>query len=148
VTFVISLPLSTLLLLPNPSIELDRINQGNAAARWPKPTITASISDARAGLNFARANNATIAFFGASSNYVSDATGIKSATILNSPFDLYMSQETVTVTCEYLEVVKPDYLILSDEGAALFQFENQTLCGTYAFADISGVRSGRAAKRI
>lgn len=148
VTLVISLPLSTLLLLPNPSIELDRINQGNASPRWPKPTITASISDARAGLNFARANNATIAFFGASSNYVSDATGIESAAILNSPFDLYMSQETVTVTCEYLEVVKPDYLILSDEGAALFQFENQTLCGTYAFADISGVRSGRAAKRI
>ena len=148
VTLVMSLPLSTLLLLPNPSIELDRINQGATAPRWPKPTINASISDARAGLDFARTNNATIAFFGASSNYVSDATGIKSAAILNSPFDLYMSQETVTVTCEYLERVKPDYLILSDEGAALFQFDNQTLCGTYSFADISGVRSGRAAKRI
>jgi hypothetical protein len=59
-----------------------------------------------------------------------------------------MSQETVSVACKYLENLKPDYLILSDEGAALFQFDNQTLCGTYAFSDINGVRSGRAAKRL
>ena len=147
-TLVVSLPLSTLLLLPNPSIELDRISQGAQTARWPKPTITASINDAKAGLTFAQNSNVSIAFFGASSNYVSDATGIKSAAILNSPFDLYMSQETVSVSCKYLENLKPDYLILSDEGAALFQFDNQTLCGTYAFSDINGVRSGRAAKRL
>jgi hypothetical protein len=147
-TLVVSLPLSTILLLPNPSIELDRISQGAQSPRWPKPTITASIKDAEAGLAFARNSNVSIAFFGASSNYVSDATGIKSAAILNSPFDLYMSQETVSVACQYLESTKPDYLILSDEGAALFQFENQTLCGTYTFSDINGVRSGRAAKRL
>ena len=147
-SLVVSLPLSTLLLLPNPSIELDRISQGAQTPRWPKPTIATSINDAKAGLAFAQNNKVSIAFFGASSNYVSDATGIKSAAILNSPFDLYMSQETVSVACKYLESLKPDYLVLSDEGAALFQFENKTLCGTYAFSDINGVRSGRAAKRL
>lgn len=147
-TTVATLPLAALISLPNPSIELDRISQGSESPRWPKPTITAAISDAEAGLKYAKNKNVTIAFFGASSNYVSDATGIKSAAILNSPFDLYMSQETVRVACQYLEKFKPDYLVLSDEGAALFQFENKTLCGTYTFNDIDGVRSGRAAKRI
>jgi hypothetical protein len=59
-----------------------------------------------------------------------------------------MSQETVSVACKYLESLKPAYLVLSDEGAALFQFENKTLCGTYTYSDMNGVRSGRAAKRL
>lgn len=58
-----------------------------------------------------------------------------------------MSAETVKVACQYLERLRPDFLIMSDEGASLFQFENQTLCGSYSFFDISGVRSDRAAKR-
>lgn len=147
-TLIAALPLATVISLPNPSIELDRISQGAQTPRWPKPTITAAIADAQAGVEFAKTNGVSIAYFGASSNYVSDATGIKSAAILNSPFDLYMSQDTVRVTCQYLESLKPQYLVLGDEGAALFQFENKTLCGTYAFFDIDGVRSGRAAKRI
>lgn len=147
-TMIAALPLATVISLPNPSIELDRISQGAQSPRWPKPTITAAIADAKAGIEFAKKNGVSIAYFGASSNYVSDATGIKSAAILNSPFDLYMSQDTVRVTCQYLESLKPQYLVLGDEGAALFQFENKTLCGTYAFFDIDGVRSGRAAKRI
>ena len=147
-TLISALPLSTLLLLPNPNTELDRINVGANSPRWPKQTILASIQDAKAGMDFASRNQVTLGFFGASSNYVSDATGITSVSILNSPFDLYMSQDTVTTACKYLEEVRPDYLVLSDEGAALFQFENKTLCGTYQFFDIDGVRSGRAAKRI
>ena len=147
-TLIAALPLATVISLPNPSIELDRISQGAQSPRWPKPTITAAIADAQAGVEFAKKNSVSIAYFGASSNYVSDTTGIKSAAILNSPFDLYMSQETVRVTCQYLESLKPQYLVLGDEGAALFQFENKTLCGTYTFFDIDGVRSGRAAKRI
>ncbi len=147
-TMIAALPLATVISLPNPSIELDRISQGAESPRWPKSTITAAIADAKAGIEFAQKSGVSIAYFGASSNYVSDATGITSAAILNSPFDLYMSQDTVRVTCQYLESLKPQYLVLGDEGAALFQFENKTLCGTYAFFDIDGVRSGRAAKRI
>jgi hypothetical protein len=146
-TLIVSLPFSSIFLLPNPSVELNRIVQGKESPRWPKPSVKLSIKDAKVGLEFAKLNNKTIAFFGASSNYVSNSTGIKSAAILNSPYDLYMSSETVKVACQYLEQLKPDYLILSDEGASLFQFENQTLCGTYAFFEISGVRSDRAAKR-
>lgn len=146
-TLVVSLPFSSLLLLPNPSVEFERIMQGQESPKWPKPSIKSSIKDAQAGLEFAKMNNATVAFFGASSNYVSYSTGIESAAILNSPFDLYMSAETVKVACQYLERLRPDFLIMSDEGASLFQFENQTLCGTYSFFDISGVRSDRAAKR-
>jgi hypothetical protein len=147
-TLIAALPLASVISLPNPTIEMDRISQGANTPRWPKPTITAAISDARAALEFATKNGVSIAYFGASSNYVSDATGINSAAILNSPFDLYMSQETVLVACQYLDNLKPDYLVLGDEGAALFQFENNSLCGTYTFFEIDGVRSGRAAKRI
>jgi hypothetical protein len=56
---------------------------------------------------------------------VSAETGIKSASIFNSPYDIAMSNETIRVACGYIEKIKSDYLVLSDEGAALFQFKDK-----------------------
>lgn len=147
-TLAVSLPLSTVILTPDPRIEISRIIESENTPRWPKTSILYSITDAKFGLEFVELNGGTVAFFGASSNYVSAETGIKSANIFNSPYDLAMSDETVRVACEYLEKIKPDYLVLGDEGAALFQFENKTLCEKYEFFDSPTVRSGRFAKRI
>ena len=148
VSMVASLPLASLLLLPNPSIEFNRIDSGSQTPRWPKETVVAAIKDASAGVTWAKANGVSIAFFGASANYVSKETGIESASILNSPFDTLMSQQTINTTCSYLASVNPDYLVLGDEGAAMFRFKDNTLCETYAFAENTQIRPGRFAKKI
>jgi len=145
---VFSLPFSTVILAPNPQIELARIDEGSSAPRWPKATILASVADAKAASRFAQENGLKIGFFGASAAYVERETGVKSLSILNSPFDLAMSSQTVRVSCDYLAKVNPDVIVASDEGAALFQFEGKTLCNTYVQRDIPGVRSGHFAVRV
>ena len=145
---VFSLPFSTLILTPNPTVELARIDEGSSTPRWPKPTILASVIDAKVAAEYAKTNNLSIGFFGASAAYVEKETGVKSLSILNSPFDLAMSQQTIKVSCDYLAKVNPDVIVASDEGAALFQFEGKTLCNTYIQRDIPGVRSGHFAVRV
>ena len=145
---VFSIPFSTLILTPNPAVELARIDEGSSTPRWPKPTILASVVDAKAAAKYAKANNLSIGFFGSSAAYVEKETGVQSLSILNSPFDLTMSQQTIKVSCDYLARVNPDVIVASDEGAALFQFEGKTLCNTYIQRDIPGVRSGHFAVRV
>lgn len=145
---IFSLPLASILLTPNPKVEMSRINEGSVTPRWPKATVLASVSDARAALQYAKTNNLSIGFFGASAAFVEKETGVRSLSILNSPFDLAMSSDTVRVSCDYLAKINPDVIVASDEGAALFQFEGKTLCNTYVQRDIPGVRSGHFAVRV
>ena len=145
---IFSLPLATTLLSPNPSVEIARISEGSVTPRWPKPSVVASIADTKVASEFAKLNNLKIGFFGASAAYVEMETGVKSLSILNSPFDLAMSQQTVRVSCEHLAEINPDVIVVSDEGAALFQFEGKTLCNIYVQRDIPGVRSGHFAVRV
>ncbi len=145
---IFSLPMATLVLTPNPKVEMARIDEGSTSPRWPKASILASVTDAKIATEYAKANNLKIGFFGASAAYVEKETGVQSISILNSPFDLAMSQQTIRVSCEYLAKINPDVIVASDEGAALFQFEGKTLCNTYIQRDIPGVRSGHFAVRV
>jgi hypothetical protein len=145
---VFSIPFSTLVLTPNPAVEFARIDEGSSTPRWPKATILASVIDAKAASKFAQENGLKLGFFGASAAYVEKETGVKSLSILNSPFDLAMSQQTIKVSCDYLAKINPDIIVASDEGAALFQFEGKTLCNAYVQRDIPGVRSGHFAVRV
>jgi len=145
---IISLPFASLLLTPNPTIEMKRLNQTDTALGWPKPTITASVADAKAAAAYAKANNLSIAFFGASSDFVQLESGVKSASIFNSPFDLTIGQKAAQTACDYIYKINPDVLVVSDEGAALFQFTGKTLCNVYIQRDVPGVRSGHFAVKV
>ncbi|MDA2963236.1 MAG: hypothetical protein O3A27_05730 [Actinomycetota bacterium] len=145
---IISIPFASLLLTPNPSVEMKRINEAKTSPRWPKPTILASVSDAKIAADYAKGAGLSLAFFGASSNYVQMESGVKSVSILNSPFDLFMSEQTVQTSCDYIFKINPDTIIVSDEGANLFRFEGNTLCNTYIQQDIPGVRPGRFAVKV
>ena len=127
---------------------MKRINEGKTTPRWPKATILASVSDAKAAAIYATNNGQSIGFFGASSNYVEMESGVKSVSILNSPFDLFMSQQTAQTACEYIFKINPDTLVVSDEGANLFQFEGKTLCNAYIQQDVPGVRPGHFAIKV
>lgn len=145
---IISVPFASILLTPNPSVEMKRIDEAKTTPRWPKPTVIASVKDAKIAANYAKENRLSLAFFGASSFYVEKETGVESVSILNSPFDLFMSQKTAQVSCDYIFKINPDVLVVSDEGANLFQFEGKTLCNTYIQQDVPGVRSGHFAVKV
>ena len=145
---IISLPFASLLLTPNPVIEMKRINEAKTVPRWPKPTIIASVLDAKAAAIYAKDNGLSVGFFGASSYYVEKESGVESVSILNSPFDLFMSQKTAQVSCDYIFKINPDVIVVSDEGTNLFQFEGKTLCNTYIQQDVPGVRSGHFAVKV
>ncbi|MDP1852116.1 MAG: hypothetical protein Q8K48_06855 [Candidatus Planktophila sp.] len=145
---IISIPFASLLLTPNPSVEMKRIDEAKTAPRWPKATIVASVADAKIAAKYAKDLGLTIGFFGASSYYVERETGVQSLSILNSPFDLFMSQTTAQTSCDYINTINPDVIVVSDEGTNLFQFEGKTLCNTYIQQDAPGVRSGHFAVRV
>lgn len=145
---IISLPFATMLLSPNPKIELKRLNQVNSELGWPKPSITESVADATVATSYAEKNGLSIAYFGASSNFVKWETGVKSALIFNSPFDLTIPGMAVQTACNYLYKLDPDVLVLSSLGLQFFQFEGKTLCNVYIQQDIPGVRSGHFAVKV
>ncbi len=145
---IISIPFASLLLTPNPSIEMKRINDAKTTPRWPKPTVVASVADAKVAAAYAKEKGLSIGFFGASSFYVEKETGVKSLSILNSPFDLFMSHQTAQTSCDYIFKINPDVIIVSDEGVNLFQFTGKTLCNVYIQKDVPGVRSGHFAVKV
>jgi hypothetical protein len=145
---IISLPISSLLLTPNPAIEMKRIVEGADSPRWPKSSIEDSVVDAIAAGKYAKENDLSIGFFGASANYIEYESGVKSVSILNSPYDLLMSQQTINVSCQAIYNLNPDVLVVSDEGASLFKFEGNSLCNVYIQQDIPGVRNGRFAVKL
>jgi hypothetical protein len=145
---IISIPFASLLLTPNPSVEMKRINEAKTTPRWPKPTVLASVADAKVAAAYAKAQGLSIGFFGASSYYVEKESGVQSLSILNSPFDLFMSAQTAQTSCEYIFKINPDVIVVSDEGANLFQFEGKTLCNTYIQQDAPGVRPGHFAVKV
>ena len=145
---IISIPFASLLLTPNPSVEMKRIDEAKTAPRWPKATIVASVADAKIASEYAKTNGQSIGFFGASAFYVEKETGVQSLSILNSPFDLFMSTVTAQTSCDYIYKINPDVIVVSDEGANLFQFEGKTLCNVYIQQDVPGVRSGHFAVKV
>lgn len=59
-----------------------------------------------------------------------------------------MSKQTAQTSCEYIFKINPDVIVVSDEGANLFQFEGKTLCNAYIQQDAPGVRPGHFAVKV
>jgi hypothetical protein len=59
-----------------------------------------------------------------------------------------MSTVTAQTSCDFIYKINPDVIVVSDEGANLFQFEGKTLCNVYIQQDVPGVRSGHFAVKV
>lgn len=162
VTLVASVPLASILLTPNPVIEMKRIREGFTAPRWHPPI---SIEDAYAAHRYSIANQVSVGYFGASAHYIQKETGLLSVSIFNSPNDMMMSPGATDTTCSHITQVNPDFLLLSDESTVIsvtkpdplvfkdndsmsFPFKDQMICGTYSVIDVPGIRPGHFMKRI
>jgi len=146
IMYIVALPVATMILAPNPAIEIARVQNKSGSPSWPSKTVIDSLANTKAGIKFAESNGKSIAFFGSAANLVETETGISSAMILNSPWDLVISQKAVNISCDRLNSLNPDILVLSAESKNLFTFKgpdnkNNTLCSTYQLSKNAGIKS-------
>jgi hypothetical protein len=145
---IMSIPISSIIAFPDPRIEANRLLSSSPNNTWPKPNLIESKQDAQFGLSLAKSKDLKIAFFGASGNYLKLSTGISSVNIFNSPWDMPMSDESVTVGCARIFSLLPDIIILGEEGPSLFRFNNNTLCNQYIIQNIEGIQENRFAVKV
>jgi hypothetical protein len=145
---VMALPLASTVAFPQPNIELKRLTQGVPGHTWPKSnskSVFEDIAKIKSGSIFPLED---ASFFGASGHYVELVTGLTSLNILNSPWDIPITQTTIETGCKPVMNSTSKYLILGTEGPSLFRFENGTLCNVYRMISIPGLSEFRVAERI
>lgn len=145
---ILSLFFATSIAAPSPHIELKRIKNAPNANKWPAPTARLALEN----FNKIKLTNPfphkKMAYFGASGNYIQLATDIPSANILNSPWDIPVTQNTINTGCKELENINADVLLLGPEALSLFRFKNNTLCERYQLKHVEGFKDGTFAIKI
>jgi hypothetical protein len=148
-SLVASVFFASMLLTPNPQIEIQRLQGKVPPSMWSISNMASSIADANNGFSYATSQDASVGFLGVLGNYVQLETGVQSASIFNSPADLTATLTSVKVFCTHLISLHLDYLVLGEGGPEEFQnFSNKILCGKYVLTDVPGVRAGHMARLI
>lgn len=148
-SLVASVFFASILLTPNPHIELQRLQGKVPPTLWSISSMGPSISDATQGSFFATSQGASVGFLGLLGNYVQLETGVQSVSIFSSPADLTATLTSVKVFCAHLMSLHVDYLVLGEGGPDEFpNFPGGILCARYILKDVPGVRSGHMAKLI
>ena len=68
--------------------------------------------------------------------------------ILNSPWDIPVTQTTIKTGCEAIFAYDPEILLIGVEGHALFKFKDNTLCDAYQYIAVPGFPDGTFAQKI
>lgn len=139
-SLILAFMVATVYLIPNPNIELKRINGGNPNGTFPRPPLVAAINEIPNVKIYADKNNKSIGFYGEGGNYVHMLTGIDSVNIFNSPLDMFQSNAAVDLSCKNLIDQNKDLLIMTESAEQTFAWDDKSLCnGLYVKEDIPGV---------
>ena len=148
VGLVLTIPIASTIAFPQPNIEMKRITAKDPNQSYPKKNVNLVKENYSLLKGLKPEILSELSYFGASSNYVTLSLDILSTNILNSPWDIPVTNYTVITGCEYLSEVGRKYLLLGDEAAALFRFENQSLCNLYQYIPLEGFPDGRLAIQV
>lgn len=137
---ILAFMMATVILLPNPSMEIDRITGGNPNGTFPRPPLVAAINEIPASEKYASESGKAIGFYGEGGNYVHMLTGIDSVNIFNSPLDMFQSNASVKLSCDNLKMLNKDLLVMTDSAEQTFAWSDGSLCeGLYIKEEIAGV---------
>jgi len=137
---ILAFMMATVILLPNPSMEIDRITGGNPNGTFPRPPLVAAIDEIPVSEKYANENGKSIAFYGEGGNYVHMLNGIDSANIFNSPLDMFQSDASIKLSCDHLKKLNKDLLVMTDSAEQTFAWKDGSLCeGLYIKETIPGV---------
>ena len=145
---IMALPLASTVSFPQPNIEIERLTESVENHTWPKGNSRSVIDDLSVIKEQSYFSLAETSFFGASGNYIKLRTGLRSVNILNSPWDIPVTEKTVIVGCTPIIESRARYLVLGLEGPALFKFNNNTLCDVYQLVSFLGISEFRVAERV
>lgn len=137
---ILAFMMATVVLLPNPSIEMKRITGGNPNGTFPRPPLVAAINEISNSKNYADQNGKSLGFYGEGGNYVHMLNGIDSVNIFNSPLDMFQSDASIKLSCENLKKLDKDLLVMTDSAEQTFAWPDGSLCeGLYVKEEIPGV---------
>jgi hypothetical protein len=144
------IPISSLILFPNPRIEITRIHEESklmdlklppeTLQQWPPSKIAIALDNVNLAKSFSKNYSKDVAYFGSMSNYISVKTNIQSVNVFNSPDDFLISESSLKVGCNYLVSQKFDFLILdhvaSETVKRYFDIKKRSIfCDQYQFSD-------------
>jgi hypothetical protein len=139
-TLILAFMMATVLLIPNPTMELNRIQGGNPNGTFPRPPLVAAIDIMPAAQKYAAANNLSVGFYGEGGNFVHVLNGMASANIFNSPLDMFQSNASVQLSCKNLSDSKLQLLVMTESARQTFAWEDGSLCeGLFVQEDVPGV---------
>ena len=128
---VVALSISSIWISPNPSIEMKRIQGKNPDGNLPRSEI-AQIIQSQNNIKLEMKKLGEFAYFGEEGNIVESATTIKSANIFNNPLDMFQSENSIRLQCDFLNNLGYKYLLLSTTATGAFAWSDGSLCeGTY-----------------
>jgi hypothetical protein len=148
------LPISTLILFPNPKIELTRIFTDKKFSdvvfppetlqKWPPSTISITMDNIDLAKSFAKNNSKEVAYFGSMSNYISVKKDIQSVNVFNSPDDFRISESSLKLGCDFLTSRNFTFLILDHDGSEAVKrymdIEKKSIfCDKYEFSNKLGI---------
>jgi hypothetical protein len=137
---ILAFRMATVILLPNPSMEIDRITGGNPNGTFPRPPLVKAINEIPLSEKYANESGKTIGFYGEGGNYVHMLTGIDSVNLFNSPLDMFQSNASVRLSCDNLKKLNKDLLVMTDSAEQTFAWSDGSLCeGLYIKEEIAGV---------
>lgn len=148
------LPISTLILFPNPKIELTRIFTDKKFSdlvfppetlqKWPPSTISITMDNIDLAKSFAKNYSNEVAYFGSMSNYISVKKDIQGVNVFNSPDDFLISKSSLKLGCNFLTSHNKDFLILDHDASfavkRYMDIEKKSIfCDKYVFSDKLGI---------
>ncbi len=137
---ILAFMMATVVLLPNPNIEMKRITGGNPNGTFPRPPLVAAINEISNSQNYADQNGKSLGFYGEGGNYVHMLNGIESVNIFNSPLDMFQSDASIKLSCDNLSRLNKDLLVMTDSAEQSFAWRDGSLCeGLYVKEEIPGV---------
>jgi hypothetical protein len=127
-SLLLSFMMASVLLLPNPSIELSRLQGESNNSVFPRPPLEETIKIIPAAQAFAKSQGLSIAFYGEGGNYVHALNGIDSVNIFNSPLDMFQSDASVQLSCQNLIDSKVQLLVMTESARQTFAWDDGSLC--------------------
>jgi hypothetical protein len=124
---VIAVSISSIWISPNPSIEIKRIQGNNPDGNLPRPEISQIIEN-QENIKSEMKKFGDFAYFGEEGNIIESATKIKSVNIFNNPLDMFQSDNSIKLQCDFLNQLNYKYLLLSTTATGSFAWNDGSLC--------------------
>jgi hypothetical protein len=132
---VIAVSIGSIWISPNPTIEIKRIQGKNPDGNLPRPEVYQIIIN-QENIKLEMKKYGDFAYFGEEGNIIESATKIKSANIFNNPLDMFQSDNSIKLQCDFLNQLNYKYLLLSTTATGAFAWSDGSLCDSTYYRTI------------